>query len=306
MALFFKSGDELFDESIELIKRKDYNKAVSALQKCIDKGSEDAPLAKAYLAIIYMIRDPQDVGTYERVIETMSSCGTDTLEFGLTHIECQKFIVECELVVRYTNLLKVNGNAEVREKKGNDLIRLGQEFQIKIGRDNLKTQELITGDIATSGLKQSLSIQALGYETLASSSVLKDPKKAAEYLQNAVNLRRQAGESGDEDLQLMKSYSKSAKCWVCGRSATGEGIHFVSMSSEITPMMKEEDGGIVRSSSEDAQTIYVCRPCFSAISRRADAISAKYYEDAMRELRETEIRLTAMIAEVRMYASFDR
>ncbi|UAL07664.1 MAG: hypothetical protein KRP56_07640 [Candidatus Methanogranum gryphiswaldense] len=299
MAFLFKSGDELFDEGVDLVKRKEYNKARSNFEKCVQKGTTNSNLATTYISIISMISDPNNPNVYTALAKNLRSSNTPTFEFGLTQVESEKLADECDLVAERIVLMAKNGNADVREQKGKDLIQLGQKYQMKLGKDTLKTNELINGDTATSGIKESLSIQALGYETLASASVLTDPKKAAEYLQNAYNYRKQAGDDGSHDMELIQSYSRSAKCWICGRTTTGEGIHFVTMSSEITPFMKSAQDDLLKSAPADFESVYVCRPCYSAISRRSDAIANKYYQDAIKDLRETEMRLRLEIAEVR-------
>ncbi len=303
MALLFKSGDELFEEGVDLIKRKEYEKARSNFNKCIQKGNADSDLAKVYISTINMITDHNNPNIYRVLAETLRGSNIPNFEFGLIQIDSSKMADECDLVAERLVLMAVNGDSQVREQKGRDLIKLGQKYQVKIGKDTLKINELVNGDSATSGIKESLGIQALGYETLASATVLVDPKKAAEYLQNAYNYRKQAGEDGSEDMSLIQSYSKSAKCWICGRTTTGEGIHFLKMSSEITPYMRNDQDDLLKSADNGFESVFVCRPCYSAISRRADAISNKYYQDAIRELRATEARLRAEIAEVRAYAS---
>lgn len=289
----------MFDEGVDLVKRKEYNKARSNFEKCVQKGTTNSNLATTYISIISMISDPNNPNVYTALAKNLRSSNTPTFEFGLTQVESEKLADECDLVAERIVLMAKNGNADVREQKGKDLIQLGQKYQMKLGKDTLKTNELINGDTATSGIKESLSIQALGYETLASASVLTDPKKAAEYLQNAYNYRKQAGDDGSHDMELIQSYSRSAKCWICGRTTTGEGIHFVTMSSEITPFMKSAQDDLLKSAPADFESVYVCRPCYSAISRRSDAIANKYYQDAIKDLRETEMRLRLEIAEVR-------
>ncbi len=303
MAFLFKSGDELFDEAVNHINLKEYVKARADFSKCIEKGASKSSLASIYISIIAMVQNPENPNNYKALANNLRSVNPGMVEFGLTQVDGMRLADECDLVAQRIILMSTNGNAAVREKKGKDLIQLGLQYQIKIGKDTLKTNELIYGDTATSGIKESLSIQALGYETLASSAVLTDPKQAAEYLQNAYNYRRQAGDDGSHDKQLIESYSKSAKCWICGRTTTGEGIHFLAMSSEITPFMRNGQDDLLKSAPANFEAVYVCRPCYSAISRRSDAISRKYYDDAIRDLRATEARLQMEIAEVRAYAS---
>ena len=306
MALIFKSGDELFDQGIDLIKRKEFAKAKSNFQKSVEKDGKNAEIANIYISIIDVYSDPNSADRLEFLASRLEATNIGEFEFGLTSIESKKFAVELRLTAERIRIFAMNGNSNVREEKGNKLLQLAQKFQIQIGNDGLKLNELISNDVSITGIRESLSIQALGYETLASAVVLTDPKKAAEMLQNAYNYRRQTGEDVGDDMNLIKAYSKTAKCWICGRSTTGEGIHFITMSSEITPFMRTEQDDIQKSAPENFESVYVCRPCYSAISRRADVISKQYFDRGMQELRNTEARLQMEIAEVRAYASMRR
>ena len=306
MVSLFKSGDQLFDEGIDLIKRKEYNKARSTFDKAIEKGSSKSALASLMISVIFILNNQSNANGYETLANDIDSANIPAFEFGLTNLECSKLSVECRLTAKKINLLAAGGNATLREKKGNDLIKLAQEYQRELGRDSLQLNELIYGDSTKTGADEACGLMALGYENLASAEVLSDPKKAAEILQNAANYRKQIGDDNSHDLELVRSYSKSAKCWICGRTTTGETIHFVSMSSEITPLMRTAQDSLLKSAPENFESIYVCRPCYSAISRRSDAIANKYYQDAIRELRTTEARLMAEIAEVRAYATMMR
>lgn len=297
----FKSGDELYDKGVDLVKRKEYSKARDVFQKAIDKESQDSKMAKVQIALIDLYERHKEAGAYENAANVMEQSGVEEFEFGITDIVTAKFIVECRLAAECVRIMSKDGDAAFREEKGKKLMELAQKYQIQIGKDNLKFNEMFRNDTTTSGVKEGMTLMAIAHEILASAYVLTDPKKAAEMLQTAYNYRRQIGDSGDEDLNLMKCYSKSATCWLCGRTATGEGVHFVSMSSDITPMMRGGQDEMIRSAPETFESIYVCRPCYSAVSRRADAIANDYHQKAMAEMRAMEARLHAEIAALQMY-----
>ena len=63
---------------------------------------------------------------------------------------------------------------------------------------------------------------------------------------------------------------------------------------------------LVKPFSDDVRSIYVCVPCYTAISNRSDDISRVYYERAMAEVHAIEARLEAEIASVRFSASMHR
>lgn len=295
MAFLFKSGDELFDGGVDLVKRKDYAKARNSFEKSIDKSPSKAPICRIYIGIIDTILGPTNSGAFSNLASLLEQSSESQIEFGITTLDTKSYAAECRLMVERISLMGISGGAKDKEEKGRKLVMLAQKYQMQIGNNPLRFNELQNGDTTVTGIKMAMNLQALGYESLADAAVLTDPKKAAEYLQNASNYRRQAGEDGSADLELVKSYSKSAKCWFCGRVATGEGIHFVGMSSDITPLLRNLQEDIVHSAPEDYSSIYVCRACFSAVSRRADEIAVKYHREAMEEIRRVEANMQAQI-----------
>jgi hypothetical protein len=306
MALLFKSGDEHFDLGVDLVKRKEYDKARNSFDKTIKKGGKEAELSGLYIALINAITRPADASAFENLANVLGKTNLPNFEFGLTDVEPAKLAVEANLNADRLRLVALNGNIELMTNKGNRLLELAQKYQIQIGNNPLKINEISKGDTTTTGLRESLALQALGFESLAGAIVFTDPKKAAEQLQNAYNCRRQLGDSGDQDMKLIKSYSKSVKCWMCGRPSTGEGVHFLAMSSDITPFMRATNDDLLKSAPETFESVYVCRPCYTAVSRKADEISKVYYDRAIIEMRAMEARLQAEIAAVRGMAMMRR
>lgn len=69
----------------------------------------------------------------------------------------------------------------------------------------------------------------------------------------------------------MRNFAVSAKCWICGKNVAGKGVHFMAVPSTISPMFREkENKEAIRSSDPDFGSLYMCMPCFTAISNRAD------------------------------------
>lgn len=182
------------------------------------------------------------------------------------------------------------------------MVKCAQEIQVNIGNDTLMLNEFFNS-VSISGNKLALTLMAEGNECYASAYLWDDPKKAAEYQQFAYNYRRQIGETGENNQALIRSYSKSASCWICGRDTTGEGMHFFPMSSDVSPQQKKKEDGILPSANDEYTSIYVCRACYSAISRRSDAIAQHYHKISMDELRSTEARLQAEIAALQAQVS---
>ncbi len=301
----FKSGDELFDQGVDLVKRKEFAKARRNFEKTVEKGGKAAALAGIYIDIIDACLDNNNPARYAKLASTLERTN-DPFEFGLTEINPRKLAVECRLLAERMNIGRMQGStAQALEEKGNRFLDVARKYQSQIGNDTIQINEIVGIQVNT-GIKEALYIQAWGYESLAAGAVLSDPKKAAELLQNAYTCRKQLGEDGQKDLNLIKAYSKSVKCWICGRPSTGEGVHFLPMSSEVTPLMRGTDDDILKSAPEDYSSIYVCKPCYTSISRRSDEIAKQYHNLAMQEMRAMEARLQAEIRSVAAMSAIRR
>jgi hypothetical protein len=160
---------------------------------------------------------------------------------------------------------------------------------------------------------------AEGNELVAEGTCNHDPIKAAEYHQIAYNFRRQLGESGEYNKRMIREYTKTCTCWICGRRATGAGIHFCAMSADIGPEYAfTEDDELAPSVETDLSMIFVCKACYTSISRRADYIAKEYYElsvaeiedvydKLMKEIERLDTRITNLYAERREeYESYYR
>jgi len=301
----FKSGDALFDQGVDLIKRKEFAKARGNFEKTIDKGGREAELAGIYIDLIDACLDNNNPARYAKLASTLEK-KTDSFEFGLTTINPVRAALECRLLAERMDVGRMQGNSpDALEAKGNRFLDVARKYQSQIGNDMIVINDIV-GLPANTGIKEALYIQAWGYESLASGAVMTDPKKAAELLQNAYTCRKQLGEDGQKDMNLIKAYSKSVKCWICGRPSTGEGVHFLAMPSEITPFMRSSDDDILKSAPADYNSVYVCRPCYTSISRRSDEISRQYYDKTMQEMRAMEARLQAQISSLSAISAIRR
>ena len=148
----------------------------------------------------------------------------------------------------------------------------------------------------------------LGYNIFdVSNKQLVEWLNTTEYEQIAMGYRQQNGQSGEANATRIRQFANTSKCWLCGRVATGEGIHFFSAPAEVSGALeKESAGGVAKSSPADGQHIYICRACYTAVSNRADDISKVYFDRGMAELRATEARLQAEIAALESQIAFAR
>ncbi|MBR2255297.1 MAG: hypothetical protein IJ856_05760 [Candidatus Methanomethylophilaceae archaeon] len=300
----FKSGDDLYQEGEELIKRGEFSKARNVLQKSIDKEGGVDDVAAVKVALLDLNGNLNNVDRYQALISKLNELSASDIEFGLTKVNRDFLKMEAKLTVERLNLtdeLQSGNKMKVAEK----IQDLAARYQEQIGDEHLLIPEIFNNDTTTTGTVMFYDLMAMSYEGMADGTVWDDPSQAAEYQQIAMSYRQQNGRSFEENQKKIKAYSMTSKCWLCGRIATGEGILFYSAPADISPALAK-DTNTVRSNSDDLHHIYICRACYSAVSYRADEISRKYYEQGMRELRTTEARLQAEIDSLRREISYLR
>ena len=300
----FKSGDELYDEGKDLIKRGEFAKARDYLVKSIEKegGIDDAAAVK--VALIDLKDRLSNINAYRNLLEALKGLGAEEFEFGITQVNRDELITECELTIRKMSLLSDLGNGDPMEK-GSQIQQLAQDYQARIGDRSLIILGLFRNDTSITGMTEFFNLMAVSYETMADGVVWDNPAQAAEYEQIAMGYRQQNGQSGDENMGKVRAYSTTCTCWLCGRIATGEGIHFFSAPAEVSPALDADDKPAARS-KPDQEHIYICRACYSAVSNRSDEISRAYYNEAIKEMRAMEARLQAEIAALQSQIAFAR
>jgi hypothetical protein len=301
----FKNDDQMYNEAVDLVKRKEYDKAIQAYQKCIEKDKDGNHKAMSTIAIsvLNLHNRTGDAGAYMATSNVMKSNPGMDFELGLSTFNTDALSKECELMAESINTRSMGGSdINACKAKGDALMACAQKFQQYIG-DNVLVLNEFYNNVSITGTKLALTLMAESNESYSNGYAWSDPKKAAEFEQIAYNYRKQLGESGDDNQQRIRSYSKSCICWICGRETTGEGMHFLPMSSDISPQERKNDSTMLPSADDAYQSIYVCRACYTAISRRADAISQHYHQLSMQELAKTEARLQAEIASLQAEVS---
>ena len=298
---FFKSGNDMIREGNDLIKRKEFDKAIKAFQKALSKGIKDKNEeneVNAMIGLLSLKGSLSNASAYSNVARMLRGLGEDDLEFGLYNVTADKLAMECELLSREFTALSMSRDPAGSNVRGEALIKAAQEYMMKMQNDILIIPEMFAG-VSMNGGRRALKLLAEGNEDLAENMVFSDPRKAAEYQQIAYNYRIQMGESGEANRQKIAGYSKSATCWMCRRDVSGERVHFFPMSSDVGVMKyKESDESHLPSKSDSGDAVYVCRACYSAISRRADSIANHYHRQAMAEVARVEASLRAEIAAV--------
>ncbi len=298
MALsLFKDADALYEQAIDLIKQGEFEKARGRLMKSIEKDGGPDDISAVLVCMIDMRGRLGDISAYRNLLNALKATKAKEFTFGLTTVNIPMMIVQCELAIEEIQTFNMNGGSAVTLEKGNRLLKLAQRYQSEVGNETLKMNEIFLNDTTRTGIREGMVLLAMGYESLASGTVWNDPKKAAEYQQIAYGYRKQVGDTGESNLKLINDYSKTCKCWFCGRTTSGLGIHFFPMSSEISPiLLKSGETEPIKSDSDDHNSIYACRACYTGISTRADEIARVYYNQAMSEMRAMEARLNAEIA----------
>ena len=298
----FKSGDELFNQAMDLVGRKNFSDARAKFLKAIEKGCGNEPYARFCIAMIDINGRFGDPACYRAIGDAASRLPGGGVTFGVTTADRDLIIAQTELAVQ--EITAQNMSDRDYMAKGQALIACAAAFSSRLGSNNLPIQDMIRGT-STNGNHEALVLQALAYEVMGKGAVYADPKQGSEYLQMAYNFRKQLGDSGEEDLKLMKQFSTTARCWLCGRQASGEGVHLMAVRSNITDMFrKKEEEEAIRSTDSGFSTIYMCMPCYSAVSNRADEISRAYYDDAIAQMRAMEARLQAEISSLRLSMSY--
>ena len=301
----FKNGDDLYSQGDDLIKRGEYAKARDILQKSIDKEGGVDDVAAVKVALIDLSSHLTNPAAYRNLESKLKAVSEKQLEFGLTSFDRDALLTECDLTAQK---LQIMGGANDANKNtaAQQLQDLAIRYQSEIGDRNLIVIEIFKNDTTVTGMTEFYNLMAVSYEYMSDAVVWENPSQAAEYQQIAMGYRQQNGQSGDANLAKIRSYSCTSKCWLCGRIATGEGIHFFSAPADVSPALDKDDNGVAKSKPEGSTEIYICRACYSAVSNRSEEISVGYYNKAMAEMRAMEARLQAEIAALQTQISFAR
>ena len=302
----FKNGDDLYNQGDDLIKRGEYAKARDILQKSIDKEGGVDDVAAVKVALIDLSSRLTNPAAYRNLESKLKAVSQKQLEFGLTTFDRDALITECVLTAQKMQIMDATSNDSSKNEAAKQLQDLAVRYQSEIGDRNLIVLEIFKNDTTVTGMTEFYSLMAVSYEYMSDAVVWDNPSQAAEYQQIAMGYRQQNGQSGDANLARIRSYSCTSKCWLCGRVATGEGIHFFSAPADVSPALDKDDNGVAKSKPEGSTQIYICRACYSAVSNRSDEISQDYYNRAMAEMRAMEARLQAEIAALQTQISFAR
>jgi tetratricopeptide (TPR) repeat protein len=244
----FKSSDELLEKGHDFVKLREFKKAQDTFEKSAEKaqknGEQDVFVVSNALAKVMLL---SEVGfTYQNYINSMQALiplGEGEIKIGIKSIKAAVLANECRISADEVSVQGVPNTVQGLTQRAGKLQSIGVEYQTQIGSNTLFLPELFFNRNET-GIQRSMRLFAESQENMAEATVWSDPKRAAEYYQNAVNYRKQIGDSQSEnaDLEKVAQYSRSASCWFCGREITGEQVHFFPMNSDITMMLRTSKG----------------------------------------------------------------
>ena len=269
----FKSKEEKasikFDKGSDLIAQKQYNDALNNFNKIINlgQGTPEVYVLKRMLEMRTNFRDPKELA---KSISVFSNYPGIVVKYGVYDVSVDEMLAECQLRVKGQAAL---ANTEVSKDAAMQLLNTAAEFA---AYDRTFLLDEIFAENKVTSRDFSNMLYALGYERMAEAIKWEDPKKAAEYQQQAMiyNNERHNQEAITKNQDFIRGASMTVHCWFCGREVSGENIHFVPMPSSITdPIMRQADPNRPLATNS-REAVYACRACYSAI----DTVGRTYYE----------------------------
>lgn len=180
--------------------------------------------------------------------------------------------------------------ASMYEEVGNRLIAEG-------------SRRLVIEDLV--GIHEALytiGLRLLGYARIIRALKVEadNPTKAVELLSEAISYLQQAAPEVRSfvDNKLSK-LAKATKCWVCHREIQGEDVNYLYLPASINSYILEKYGSEASHLINEGR-VAVCRVCYTAIYNLSDALARKYYEMAVKLIREVEARLEARLRDIEM------
>jgi tetratricopeptide (TPR) repeat protein len=303
----FKSGDELIELGYSSLRQGDFSKALNNFEKAKEKlsrqqgSSQDIQTAEVMTKLLRVNFNFDNPVVYTDAADALKSLGDQEILFGVRNVKASEICNECMIKSQELKALSIPTSSKTNyEQRAKELQEVGIKYQTTIGNNILLIPEIFKKAELTAS-SRGLMLFAESQENKGEAIVWSDPKKAAEYYQNAANYRKQAGDLNREsqNLAIVKQYSKAVRCWFCDRQIAGEQIHFFSMPSEITELQRVHKNQSPLPSKHDAgDHIYACRACHQAISKKADEIAVHYHNIAIDFTKQVQSDLQHQINEI--------
>jgi hypothetical protein len=295
-----KSAGELVALGHDLVQRGNFveanEKYSDAARKFAKQGDMmGANIASSYAAVVAIGQQTSNPIAYRIASQSLLNIGGFMMKIGLREIPANQLATELDLLATELEVLSLSPiNPQQFKDKAQALQTAAMQFRGKMTGQVLVIPELFSKIVMTGDAKAP-ALMAQAEESLGESLILDDPKAAAEHYQSARLWWMQAGRQDFADAASMRvrAYGRAAKCWFCGREVAGEGIHFVTMASELTDVLKRSgEGSALPTFDPVTNAIYACRGCYSAVFKLADDLAVK-------RTAELEVKIEKELSEIR-------
>ena len=295
-----KSAGELVALGHDLVQRGNFAEANQKYNDAARKFAKQgdmmgANIASSYAAVIAVGQQMANPMAYRIASQSLMNIGGFVMKIGLREVPANQLATELDLLATEFEVLSLSPtNPQQFKEKAQALQTAAMQFRAKMTGQVLVIPELFSKTVMTGEMKAP-QLMAMAEESLGESLILEDPKAAAEHYQSARLWWSQAGRQDLADAASMRvrAYGRAAKCWFCGREVAGEGIHFVSMASELTDVIKRTgEGSALPTFDPLSNAIYACRGCYSAVFKLADDL-------AIKRTQELEVKIEKELNEIR-------
>jgi len=285
---------EEFNNAINLRNQGNWPKAIEKLeavyqmsQEVSDPGLRELGIKAAAMARIYKVKLNLTPENLEEAYKFLSSIDQElTLELP--------YKVRVGEVVQELKILAKDFSLSSERASPNELESLAQEY-LSLGKDKLTLGDIL--GISVDPIKRAFKLLGMSRTIIAQSKEKEDPEESVRIYSEALGYFNQAEdkESIDDLNEKIGKLSKVMKCYICGRSLQGEEIHFLYVKTDITPYMLRTLSSESPKPITDEGTIVLCRACYTAVNNLAEDIARKYYDMAMRAMRQMYEELSRRI-----------
>lgn len=295
----FKSKEERayikYNKGSDLIAQKQYSGALNNFNKIISLG-QATPDVFVLQRMLEMRSDYTNPEQLSKTIDVLSQYPGLVVKYGVYDVSVDEMLHECQLRLKGQQALAID-----RATKESALQIVGAASELA-AYDRTFILDEIFAEKKITARDYSNKLYALGYETMSEAIKWDDPKKAAEYQQQALiyNNERHDIDAVNRNQDFIRGASITVHCWFCGREVSGENIHFVPMESNLTdPILKQADPSKPLATNSD-KCVYACRACFSTFDNLAKKYLniAKEYTD-----QETNRVYNILMSEIRSLQS---
>jgi len=297
MVLLFKDGSGTFEQGLDLVRRREFDRAVTKFLDAAAKYRKEGsiPLHNLSMAYTQLLSLGVRLGHPEAYRATAdllrSTLGDREIHLGARSISASELANQMELTSRdLTLMIEVQRGSTNPELLSQNLQSLANSYRA-MGNQVLYLPELFQQQAISTEPRVAV-LMAYSFETLGNALESRDPLAAAENFQTAQQYWIQAGDEARSQAAATRvgHLSFQARCWFCGREGTGHGVQFVSLpiSENVAGLKETVTSSPLPSIDATGRTIYACKGCFSAAQGLADRV-------ALQRVSEAEARLNARI-----------